>query len=304
MSAACDDDDGMPPLEDYDDDDDDGYQDAVSAPSGHGGSKGSSSKGGGGGGGGGPAGGGDESDESDMPPLEGDDDDDDYDYPDADGDGDAAAEGSAENSARTAQRAEQAALLIKRLQGADEYYDILEVRRDADHGAIKKSYRAKALLLHPDKCALAGAKEAFQKLTNANSCLMDADRRRKYDAGEMEDDSAFNEDYAEDDFDDFRAYFEFYFSGQGRRGGGARGSGGTCMCASCQADRMRRGGGYYSSYSYERSYPSRPNLTPEEEEEAAAKRAERKAEREEKQRLADERRRARIEEHNRCAWRA
>jgi molecular chaperone DnaJ len=32
-----------------------------------------------------------------------------------------------------------------------DYYDILDVKRDASSNDIQKAYRKKALLLHPDK---------------------------------------------------------------------------------------------------------------------------------------------------------
>ena len=36
---------------------------------------------------------------------------------------------------------------------------------------------SKLLLLHPDKCTLEGAKEAFQKVSSAFRCLSDARRK-------------------------------------------------------------------------------------------------------------------------------
>ena len=61
-----------------------------------------------------------------------------------------------------AEKADNAAALIRRIAATDDYYKILEVERNADDDAIKKAYRKAALRLHPDKCQLDGSKEAFR----------------------------------------------------------------------------------------------------------------------------------------------
>jgi curved DNA-binding protein CbpA len=71
--------------------------------------------------------------------------------------------------------------LIALVQVTSDYYEILEVGRKATDKEIKTSYRKKALLLHPDRCSLAGATDAFQKLSNAHMCLSDPAKRRQYD---------------------------------------------------------------------------------------------------------------------------
>ena len=60
-------------------------------------------------------------------------------------------------------KSEKAAALISRIAATDDYYKVLGVPRDADAAAIKKAYRKAALQLHPDKCQLKGAKEAFRE---------------------------------------------------------------------------------------------------------------------------------------------
>jgi DnaJ family protein B protein 12 len=70
---------------------------------------------------------------------------------------------------------------MARIMSTDNLYQILGVPRDADDAAIKKAYRKVALSLHPDKCQLHGAKEAFQKVSSAFRCLSDADERAFYD---------------------------------------------------------------------------------------------------------------------------
>ena len=75
----------------------------------------------------------------------------------------------------------KAAALIARIGRTENFYEILEVPRDADDDTIKKAYRKAALRLHPDKCQLEGSKEAFQKLSSAFGCLSDGDERAYYD---------------------------------------------------------------------------------------------------------------------------
>ena len=53
--------------------------------------------------------------------------------------------------------------LIREVCGSTCYYAILGAARDADAAALKKLYRKRALKLHPDKCNLTGAEEAFSE---------------------------------------------------------------------------------------------------------------------------------------------
>jgi hypothetical protein len=57
----------------------------------------------------------------------------------------------------------QVGKLIRAVCHATCYYTILGVARDADAAALKKAYRKRALKLHPDKCDLTGAEEAFSE---------------------------------------------------------------------------------------------------------------------------------------------
>ncbi len=63
-----------------------------------------------------------------------------------------------------------------------DYYELLEVDRTADDGAIKSSYRKLAMKFHPDKnpgCQESEAK--FKAISEAYDCLKDPQKRAAYD---------------------------------------------------------------------------------------------------------------------------
>ncbi|MGD9342772.1 MAG: DnaJ domain-containing protein, partial [Desulfuromonadales bacterium] len=63
-----------------------------------------------------------------------------------------------------------------------DYYEVLEVNRNASETEIKKAYRKLALKCHPDKNP--GDKEAeerFKELTEAYAVLSDGQKRALYD---------------------------------------------------------------------------------------------------------------------------
>ena len=51
-----------------------------------------------------------------------------------------------------------------RIKSCKNYYEILQVAKDASDSDLKKSYRKLALQLHPDKCKAPGSTEAFKGL--------------------------------------------------------------------------------------------------------------------------------------------
>lgn len=61
------------------------------------------------------------------------------------------------------------------------HYEVLEVTRDADENALKRSYRKLALRLHPDRNFAKGADEAFKRVSHAFDVLSDPQRRSHYD---------------------------------------------------------------------------------------------------------------------------
>jgi molecular chaperone DnaJ len=63
-----------------------------------------------------------------------------------------------------------------------DYYDILEVSRNATIDEIKKAYRKKALQFHPDKNpGDAEAEKRFKEVSEAYEVLSDEKKRQMYD---------------------------------------------------------------------------------------------------------------------------
>lgn len=63
-----------------------------------------------------------------------------------------------------------------------DYYEILEVGKDADEGTIKKAYRKVALKYHPDRNPdNKAAEDKFKEAAEAYSVLSDPDKKARYD---------------------------------------------------------------------------------------------------------------------------
>ena len=63
-----------------------------------------------------------------------------------------------------------------------DYYEILEVNRNASETEIKKAYRRLAIKYHPDKNpGDKAAEDKFKELSEAYAVLSDAQQRATYD---------------------------------------------------------------------------------------------------------------------------
>ena len=61
------------------------------------------------------------------------------------------------------------------------YYDILNVPRNADEKELKRAYRSLTKKYHPDINKEEGAEEKFKDINEAYSVLSDAQKRAQYD---------------------------------------------------------------------------------------------------------------------------
>lgn len=64
---------------------------------------------------------------------------------------------------------------------ARDYYQILGISRDAHLFEVRKAFREKAKVLHPDKNPDAAAHEEFKKVNEAYQVLCDHNQRKIYD---------------------------------------------------------------------------------------------------------------------------
>jgi DnaJ-class molecular chaperone len=69
---------------------------------------------------------------------------------------------------------------------ADDPYSVLGVARSASDDDIRKAYRRLAKELHPDLNPGAQAEERFKRVSAANDILADADKRQRFDRGEID----------------------------------------------------------------------------------------------------------------------
>src|SRR5688500_3200689 len=118
-----------------------------------------------------------------------------------------------------------------------DYYDILEVGKDADDTVIKKSYRKIAMKYHPDRNPdNKAAEEKFKEAAEAYEVLSDPDKRARYDrfghqgvgGASGNGGGGFGGMNMEDIFEQFGDIFGGSFGGgRGFSGGGTRVSRGS-----------------------------------------------------------------------------
>lgn len=106
-----------------------------------------------------------------------------------------------------------------------DYYEILEVSKDASDEDIKRAFRKKAMEYHPDRNKEANASDRFKEVNEAYQVLSDATQRSKYDQfGHSGIDGRTSAGGFEgfDNFGGFGDIFDAFFGGSGGRGGNVR----------------------------------------------------------------------------------
>ena len=116
-----------------------------------------------------------------------------------------------------------------------DYYEILNVPRDASKDQIKQEYRKLALQYHPDRNKSPDAESRFKEISEAYAILSDDEKRAQYDRfGHAGIDSRYSsedifrgvnfEDVFRDiGFGGFESIFDSFFGGRRRTRGPARG---------------------------------------------------------------------------------
>lgn len=112
---------------------------------------------------------------------------------------------------------------------ARDYYEVLEVEKDADQKTIKRAFLKKARTLHPDVNKEPDAEEKFKEVNEAYSVLSDETKRANYDRyGDPNGPSGFGSDYV-DMSDIFGGGFGINDIFSTFFGGGARGTSGASV---------------------------------------------------------------------------
>merc|ERR1712186_223877 len=119
---------------------------------------------------------------------------------------------------------QQAKLELKKSKRKD-YYKILGVSKDANDDEIKKAYRKRALVHHPDRHSSASedekkeAEKKFKEIGEAYGVLSDPKKRARYDQGhDIDDLEGHGHGYSSDI--DPNQIFQAFFSQGGGGGGG------------------------------------------------------------------------------------
>lgn len=115
-----------------------------------------------------------------------------------------------------------------------DYYELLEVNRSCDDGALKTAYRRLAMRWHPDKNpGDAQAEQRFKLISEAYECLKDPQKRAAYDRYGH---AAFQQGGGPQDFGGFSDIFENIFGEFMGGGGRQRGRNGPTRGADLRHD--------------------------------------------------------------------
>jgi len=128
------------------------------------------------------------------------------------------------------------------------YYKILGVEKSANDDEIKKAYKKRALIHHPDRHANASESERaeqekkFKDVGEAYTVLSDKKKRAQYDSGrDLEDMGGYSGDAM-----DPNTIFQTFFSGHSTAGGG----GGFGFPGMSTAGGSGAGGGFPGGFSF------------------------------------------------------
>ena len=108
--------------------------------------------------------------------------------------------------------------ICKELMKKKDYYDILNISKDATPEQIKKGYKRQAVRFHPDKNHSSLSTECFKKISEAYQCLSDPEKKSFYDkyGNEQEFKEQFyqrNHRHFHEEMDPFEAFNMFFGSG-------------------------------------------------------------------------------------------
>ena len=92
----------------------------------------------------------------------------------------------------------------------NDYYEMLNVSRDADEKTIRKTYHGLAKIYHPDVSNLPDAEERFKAINEAYSVLIDPTKRAAYNARSYNSKGWQEYAYPGDDSDEDGAYYSTY----------------------------------------------------------------------------------------------
>ena len=108
--------------------------------------------------------------------------------------------------------------ICKELLKKKDYYDILNIKKDANKDEIKRGYKKQAIKFHPDKNHSKLAEECFKKISEAYQCLSNPEKKSFYDKYGNEEEFKqkyyqANHRYYQEEMDPFEAFNMFFGNG-------------------------------------------------------------------------------------------